>query len=282
MATITSSSRSALRPGPRRPHRVVVLCGEGVMHRNTCATLLRAGVNLVGIVSCARRGVRARADRARRRIARHGFGRTVGQILGRVYDRMKNRNADERLLARLVDDAANRAMIEGADVPVVRTDSYARSDTLEALRHMDPDILVVHTKYLVGRRVRELARVAVIGGHPGITPYYRGAYSPFWALRHGRPDMVGFTVFLLDDGVDTGPILAQERVLIVPREDSHLTLAWKGMLRESELQARAILKLDAGECVAVCPIEQVPEGSYFDLPTLLDFVRYRRMQRLVR
>jgi methionyl-tRNA formyltransferase len=56
-------------------------------------------------------------------------------------------------------------------------------------------------------------------------------------------------VFLLDDGIDTGPILAQERVLIPSGRDSHLTLAWKGMIQLAELQAHVIRRLDAGECL---------------------------------
>ncbi|MGH7607629.1 MAG: hypothetical protein ACREME_09830, partial [Gemmatimonadales bacterium] len=57
----TTSSPEYVRPGPRRPHRVVVLCSDGVLHRHTCATLLRAGIAVVGIVRCVRPGWRARA-----------------------------------------------------------------------------------------------------------------------------------------------------------------------------------------------------------------------------
>jgi len=277
-----SSSPEHLRPGPRRPHRVVALCSDGVLERNTCATLVRAGVNLVGIVWCARRGLRARAQFLRRWAARHGALHTAGQILGRIYDRARNARGDARALGRLVDEAADRVALERAGVAAIQTDSYSRPDTLAAIARLDPDILVAHTKFIVGAKARMLAPVAVIGGHPGITPWYRGAYSPFWALLHGRSDLIGFTVFLLDDGIDTGPVLFQERVPIVAGEDSHLTLAWKGMQRQSALQAEAIRRLDAGECLQLRPVGEVPADSYFGLPTLADFVRYGRRQRLVR
>lgn len=275
----TSSSPELLRPGPRRPHRVVALCSDGALERNTCATLVRAGVNVVGIVWCTRRGMRSRVRALWRWAGRHGVWQTGGQILGRVYDRAWNGRRDRRVLARLIDEAADRATLAG--LAAVETDSYSRPDTLAALRRLDPDIFVVHTKYIVGARARMLAPVAVIGGHPGVTPWYRGAYSPFWALLHGRADMVGLSVFLLDEGIDTGPVLYQERLSIHPG-DSHLTLAWRGMQRLSALQAEAILRLDAGEDLPLRPINAVPEDSYFTLPTLVDFVRYRRHQRLVR
>lgn len=271
-----------LQPGSRRPHRVVALCSEGPLERHTCATLLRAGVNLVGIAWCARRGPRARARFLRRWAARHGVLRTAGQIVGRLYDRARNGRRDRRLLARLVNEPADRATLQDADLPSVETDSYSRPDTLAALERLDPDIFVVHTKFIVGARARALARVAVIGGHPGVTPWYRGAYSPFWALLHGRPDMVGLSVFLVDDGIDTGPLLFQEPVPVVPGEDSHITLAWKGMVRQCVLQAEAIVRLDRGDCLPLRPVGPVSDDSYFGPPTIRDFLRYRRRQRLVR
>ena len=276
----TSSSPDFIRPGPRRPHRVIALCSDGPLERNTCATLVRAGVNLVGIAWCARPGLAARARFLWRWVGRHGVLHTAGQILGRFYDRAHNGRHDARMLARLVDEGADRAAL--ASATPIHTDSYSRPDTLAALARLDPDVFVVHTKYIVGPKVRALAPVAVIGGHPGITPWYRGMDSTFWAVLHGRPEMVGYSVFLLDDGIDTGPVLHQGRIDVVPGEDSHGTLEWKGMQRQSALQAAAILRLDAGECVPVRRIECVPDDSYFTLPTLTDFLRYRRRQRLVR
>src|SRR6184192_2429730 len=180
----TTSSPDVLRPGRRRPHRVVILCAHGLLHRHTCATLLRAGVNVVGIVECDRPGVRAKAHFLRRWLARHGVLRTTGQVMGRVYDRLKNRRRDGELLANLVDDESNRRAIASHGAPTLHTDSYSRPDTIAALRGFDPDIFVVHSKYIVGPSVLRLPAVATIGGHPGITPFYRGAYSPFWALLH--------------------------------------------------------------------------------------------------
>jgi hypothetical protein len=260
----------------------VALCSDGVLERHTCATLVRAGVDLVGIVVCVRRGALSRAKFLARWARRHGVLRTAGQVAGRIYDRARNQRLDQRELGKLVHESADRATLGRAGVPVIETGSYSCPDTRDAIRRLDPDIFVVHTKYIVGPSVRALARVASIGGHPGITPFYRGADSPVWALLRGEVHMVGCTVFLLDDGIDTGPILAQERVPITPGTDSHLTLEWKGMIRQAELQAQAIRRLDAGDCVPLRPIHEIPEDSYFGPPTLVEFLRYQRRQREVR
>src|SRR2546427_12210063 len=110
----TFSSPEFLQPGPRRPHRVVALCSEGPLERNTCATLVRAGVNLVGVVWCARRGFKARTRFLRRWAARHGAVHTAGQILGRLYDRARNGRRGRRGLARPGDRAGGPATLVGA------------------------------------------------------------------------------------------------------------------------------------------------------------------------
>jgi methionyl-tRNA formyltransferase len=225
---------------------------------------------------CARRGIHARVKFLMRWARRHGVLHTAGQVLGRLYDRARNRRLDERELGKLVDESTDRATLRG--VPILETDSYSRADTREAIRRLDPDIFVAHTKFIVGPSVRALAPVATIGGHPGITPFYRGQYPTFWALYRDEPHMVGCSVFLLDDGIDTGALLAQEPVSIASPSDSHLTLAWKGMIRQAELQALAIRRLDAGDCVPLKPVDSIPEGSYFGPPTLLQFLRYQWRQ----
>jgi methionyl-tRNA formyltransferase len=45
--------------------------------------------------------------------------------------------------------------------------------------------------------------------HAGITPLYRGVHGGYWALAEGRPELAGTTVHLVDDGIDTGAVLAQ-------------------------------------------------------------------------
>ncbi|MGE0491788.1 MAG: methionyl-tRNA formyltransferase [Vulcanimicrobiota bacterium] len=45
--------------------------------------------------------------------------------------------------------------------------------------------------------------------HPSLLPRYRGIYPWLWQFYHQEPEG-GFTVHLLDEGLDTGPILAQQ------------------------------------------------------------------------
>ena len=55
----------------------------------------------------------------------------------------------------------------------------------------------------------------VVNTHPALLPSFPGAHAVRDALAHGVK-VSGATVHLVDAGVDTGPILAQEAVLVLP------------------------------------------------------------------
>ncbi|WP_461167344.1 phosphoribosylglycinamide formyltransferase [Tsukamurella serpentis] len=55
----------------------------------------------------------------------------------------------------------------------------------------------------------------VINAHPALLPAFPGAHAVAAALEHGVK-LTGSTVHLVDAGLDTGPILAQQAVAVVP------------------------------------------------------------------
>ncbi|AZG45260.1 phosphoribosylglycinamide formyltransferase [Gordonia insulae] len=61
----------------------------------------------------------------------------------------------------------------------------------------------------------------IVNSHPALLPAFPGAHGVTDALAHGVK-ITGTTVHLVDDGVDTGPILAQQAVAVHPddTEDS--------------------------------------------------------------
>lgn len=60
----------------------------------------------------------------------------------------------------------------------------------------------------------------IINTHPAHLPEFPGAHAVRDALVAGAAQ-TGATVHIVDNGVDTGPILAQERVPVLPGDDEH-------------------------------------------------------------
>ena len=57
--------------------------------------------------------------------------------------------------------------------------------------------------------------------HLGLSPYYRGAGTNFWPLVNRQPEYVGATIHYIDEGIDTGPMVAHVRPEIRPGDGGH-------------------------------------------------------------
>lgn len=60
----------------------------------------------------------------------------------------------------------------------------------------------------------------IINTHPAYLPEFPGAHGVREALAAGVAQ-TGASVIVVDDGIDTGPIIAQERIPVLPGDDEH-------------------------------------------------------------
>ena len=67
--------------------------------------------------------------------------------------------------------------------------------------------IVFGSSYIKGELVDFLVKQKAINIHMGISPYYRGTDCNFWALHDNNPHLVGATIHLLSQGLDSGPML---------------------------------------------------------------------------
>jgi formyltetrahydrofolate-dependent phosphoribosylglycinamide formyltransferase len=137
---------------------------------------------------------------------------------------------------RLVAVGADRTGIEGlaraerAHIPnfMVRLRDHpdrAAWDTAltNAVAAYHPDLVVsAGFMKLVGPTFLDAFDGRVLNSHPALLPSFPGMHAVADALAHGV-HVTGCTVFLVDSGVDSGPILAQQAVG-VEAEDDEATL----------------------------------------------------------
>jgi phosphoribosylglycinamide formyltransferase-1 len=89
----------------------------------------------------------------------------------------------------------------------------ALADTVAAF---EPDLVVLAGfMKLVGAEFLERLGGRVVNTHPALSPSFPGMHGPVDALAYGVK-VTGCTLFVVDSGIDTGPIVAQEAV---PVED---------------------------------------------------------------
>jgi phosphoribosylglycinamide formyltransferase-1 len=92
---------------------------------------------------------------------------------------------------------------------------------LEQIRVWNPDLVVLSgLMRLLPSNVVEALTPNIINTHPAYLPEFPGAHGVRDAIRAGV-EQTGASIIVVDNGVDQGPIIVQERVPVLPGDTEH-------------------------------------------------------------
>jgi methionyl-tRNA formyltransferase len=91
------------------------------------------------------------------------------------------------------------------------------AETLQRIADLKPDIgISVYFGYLLKPEFLTIFPRGVINLHPSFLPFNRGAYPNVWPIIDHTP--AGVSLHYIDEGVDTGDIIAQREVMVAPSD----------------------------------------------------------------
>ena len=97
---------------------------------------------------------------------------------------------------------------------------------VQDLKRLDPDVIVVWSyPMILPPDVIEVPREGTVNVHGGLLPEYRGGHVMQWAIINGESE-TGVALHYMDEGIDTGPVIAQRRFPI-ERDDDAATVREK-------------------------------------------------------
>ncbi len=132
------------------------------------------------------------------------------------------------------------------------------------LEEISPDaIVVVAYGRIIPKWMLDLPRLGCINLHGSLLPKYRGAAPIQWAVAMGEP-VTGNTTMLLEEGLDTGPILLQQE-LPIEAEDTSVEIFSKLSESGAPLVVQTLAGLADG---SVLPVPQ--DHSQATLARILD------------
>jgi methionyl-tRNA formyltransferase len=100
---------------------------------------------------------------------------------------------------------------------VWKAESLRQTGVAEAIGELNAEIGVsAFFGYILRADILDLFPAGVINLHPGYLPYNRGAFTNVWSIVDGSP--AGATLHYIDPGVDTGDLIAQSRVEVLPTD----------------------------------------------------------------
>jgi len=110
-----------------------------------------------------------------------------------------------------------KSAAERLGLDLLQPETINDAEALTALQRLAPDLLVVVAYGQILRRaVLDLPRLGAVNLHASLLPRHRGPSPIVWAILEGDGE-VGNTTMLMEEGLDSGPILLQE-VLPLPAE----------------------------------------------------------------
>ena len=143
--------------------------------------------------------------------------------------------------------------------------------SLNKLKKLKPDLFVsILGNQIFKKELISIPKLGCINLHTSLLPKYRGLMPTFWVLKN-MEKYTGVSVFFVDEGIDSGPIIIQQKVLIDNMNQSQLIEHTKkiGM----ELISESIKKIKNGS------FELIPnpnsEKSYFSFPTKNDVEEFK-------
>jgi len=97
---------------------------------------------------------------------------------------------------------------------LMQPDSFKEAEALAQLAELRPDVIVVAAYgQILPQSVLELPSYRCINIHPSLLPRFRGASPVASAILTGD-EFTGVSIMLMDEGMDTGPVLAQVQLPI--------------------------------------------------------------------
>ncbi len=138
-----------------------------------------------------------------------GFAEVVAAVTPPDRERGRGRRPE----SPPVKEAAERL-----GIPVLQPRSLRPQDVVNTLRELSPDLVVVAAYgRLLPPAVLGLPRYGCLNLHPSLLPRHRGPSPVATAILEGDVS-TGITLMLLDEGMDTGPVIAKREYALTGEE----------------------------------------------------------------
>ena len=171
--------------------------------------------DLAGVVwtdaTAWQRSTRGRLGFARARMRRRGVLKTLDELAFYLYFHSRLAAAEQQRLEEAVvaPYAAEHGNVRWRGDAITAT-GVNGEDVCAFLEERRPDLvfaMCINERF--SERVRAIPRHGVFLWHEGITPEYRGLYSPFWAVHELDFGRIGYTLLRMNERFDAGEVFVQ-------------------------------------------------------------------------
>jgi len=143
-----------------------------------------------------------------------------------------------------------------SQIPLLQPENLKDPEFLKELKALQPDLQVVVAFRMLPESVWSIPSMGTFNLHASLLPQYRGAAPINHVLINGEKE-TGVSTFFIDEQIDTGKILLQERTKIGPEETA-------GELHDRLMELGADLVLKTIGQLMAGSLKAKPQDQYMD------------------
>jgi methionyl-tRNA formyltransferase len=143
-------------------------------------------------------------------------------------------------------------------------------ESVQSINKYDPDLLIsILGNQIFKEPIINLAPKGCLNLHTALLPKYRGLMPTFWVMKNDE-EFTGVSVFFVDEGIDSGPIIVQEKVKIGNKTQEELIKHTKKIGMESIAKAVDLIEKDQVNLIE----NNDTEKSYCSFPERKDVIDF--------
>jgi methionyl-tRNA formyltransferase len=156
------------------------------------------------------------------------------------------------IFSKLNPKKSVKHVLKNHNIPIIKLEKGVNHpDSLEQIKAYKPDLLIsIAGNQIFKQPLIDLAPEGCLNLHTALLPKYRGLMPSFWVLKNNEKE-TGVSVFFVDKGIDSGPILVQKKLPI------HENMSQAELIKKSKK-----LGMDA----IIESIELMHQGNYKLIP----------------
>ncbi len=144
-----------------------------------------------------------------KRGSKYGYAWLPFKVASKLFNRLSKDSRGHRHNAcevKFFGDAGKRYEKLPKDL-IHHVGSINDPDVIQLMRDVSADVVCFLGGDLAKQEFLDTARIAGLNFHSGLSPFYNGAATLYWAVSDFRPNFAGGTLMYITERVDGGPVL---------------------------------------------------------------------------
>ncbi|MDA3820124.1 MAG: formyltransferase family protein [Candidatus Delongbacteria bacterium] len=178
------------------------------------------------------------------------------------------------VFSKLNKNKSVKYVLKKNNIPIIELlTGINHPESLAQIKAFEPDVLIsIAGNQIFKQPLIDLAPKGCLNLHTALLPRYRGLMPSFWVIKNNEKE-TGVSVFFVDKGIDSGPILVQRRMPIdEDMSQAELIKKSKKMGMNAIIEAIELIQKDNYEIIP----NDDEDKSYYSFPTKADVKAFKK------